>query len=151
VTTWSDVLGSGPAWWFEVPSALPEAEVVAHRIRRGGHTKAVALVGYDDDAEASAIARRLPYGYRGEGIEENVFCRVGPATGQVLEFEDDAWPGEDRTYVSDDVDAAFSLVLRFAAEYGVTGAAVLVTGGPEFLAAIRRRLTRDDLSGAEDG
>jgi hypothetical protein len=151
VTTWSDELGSGPVCWLEPASALPEADVVAQHIRRGHHTKVVALVGYHDDPEAGTIARRLPSGSRGEGIEEIVFCRVGPATGEVVQFADDAWPGEDRTYVCDDVDVAYDLVLQFAAEYDVAGAAVLVTGGPEFLADIRRRLTRNDSNGPDDG
>ena len=42
-------------------------------------------------------------------------------------------------------------MLQFAAEYDVAGAAVLVTGGPEFLADIRRRLTRNDSNGPDDG
>jgi hypothetical protein len=136
VTTWSTELGSGPAFWLEPVASLPRGGVVLDRIRRGGHSKVVALVGYHDDAEAGTIARRLPYGHRGEGIEEIVFCRTGPATGEVVAFEDDAWPGEDRTYVSDDLATAFSLALRFAVEYDAATAAVLVTGGPDFLAAV---------------
>lgn len=69
----------------------------------------------------------MPYGSRGEGIEEIVFCRVGPATSEVVQFEDDAWPGEDRTYVVDEVEAALALAQRFAVEYGGEGAVVLVS------------------------
>ena len=93
----------------------------------------VALVGYHDDAEAGSIAVRLPYGYRGDGIEEIVFCRVGPATGEVVQFADDAWPGEDRTYVVDEVAAALALAQQFAVEYDAEGAVVVVTGRPEFV------------------
>jgi hypothetical protein len=136
VTTWSAELGSGPAFWLEPAASLPAAETVLARIREGGHSKVVALVGYHDDTEAGAIARRLPYGHRGEGIEEIVFCRTGPPTGEVVQFEDDAWPGEDRTYVADDLDRAFSLVLGFAVEYDAASSVVLVTGGAEFLVAV---------------
>jgi hypothetical protein len=73
--------------------------VIAHV---GAHErpKVVALVGYHDDAEAGAIAVRLPYG-RGDGIEEIVFGRVRPAT-------DEAWPGEDRTYLVDEVGSSWA-------------------------------------------
>jgi hypothetical protein len=140
VTTWSSELGSGPVFWLEPSATLPAADVVTERIRTGAHSKVVALVGYHDDAEAGIVARRLPYGPRGEGIEEIVFCRTGPPTGQVVQFDDDAWPGEDRTYVTDDLDEAFSLALRFAVEYDAAASAVLVTGGPGFLAAIAARV-----------
>jgi hypothetical protein len=127
-----------PEVWFVPADALPDAgEIVA---RLAGSVKAVALVGYHDDADASAIAPHLPYGIDGGGIEEIVFVRTGPATGQVVEFTDEAWPGEDRTYVQDDLDAAIELVLGFAAERGAQGAVVLVTGRPEFVREVADKL-----------
>jgi hypothetical protein len=57
--------------------SAPTGETVIGHIRAHERPKVVALVGYHDDAEAGAIAVRLPYG-RGDGIEEIVFGR-GPA------------------------------------------------------------------------
>lgn len=105
-----------------------------------GLGKVVALVGYQDDPEASAIARLLPYGIDGDGIEEIVFVRVGEATGEIVQFDDDAWPGEDRTYVQDDLDAAIDLVLEHAAERGLDAAGVLVTGRPQFVRDVADKL-----------
>ena len=45
-------------------------------------------------------------------------------------------PGEDRTYVVDEVEAALALAQRFAVEYGADGSVVLVTGRPEFVTAV---------------
>jgi hypothetical protein len=129
-------VGAAPTFWLVPESTLPDAETVLALVRAGGHPKVVAMVGYHDDPEAGTIARRLPYGNRGEGIEEIVFCRTGPATGETLQFEDAAWPGEDRTYVLDEVEAATELARRFAVEYGAEGSVVLVTGGSEFVAAV---------------
>lgn len=140
MNAWGDEVGSAPTYWLVPAESLPDAEVVVERIRAGELAKAVALVGYDDDAYAGEIATRLPYGHRGEGIEEIVFCRVGPATGEVVQFADDAWPGEDRTYVVDDVAEALALAQRFATEYGAERTVVVVTGGPEFVADIAARI-----------
>ena len=136
MTTWCTEVGSAPAYWMAPADSLPAAETVLEAIRAEPLTKVVALVGYHDDAEAGTIARRFLYGNRGDGIEEIVFCRVGPATGEVVQFEGDAWPGEDRTYVVDEVEAALALAQRFAVEYGAEGAVVLVTGRPEFVVAV---------------
>lgn len=54
--------------------------------------------------------------------------------------EDDAWPGEDRTYVLDDVPGALELITRFAVEYGTDKSVVLVTGHAEFVGAIADKL-----------
>ncbi len=109
------------------------------RIRAGKHSKVVALVGYRDDNEASEASRHLPYGHRGDGIEEIVFVRHEPID-RIVEFDQDAWPGEDRTYVQDDLDKAQELITRFAVEYGAERSAVLVTGHAEFVAAIADKL-----------
>jgi hypothetical protein len=112
---------------------------VLERVRAAAPPKAVALVGYDVDAAASEASRRLPYGHRGDGIEEIVFVRVGEPSDEIVQFEDDAWPGEDRTYVQDDLDAAIELVVRFAVEYDPLGSVVLVTGNGAFLGAVAQR------------
>ncbi|MDR7087556.1 hypothetical protein J2X11_002395 [Aeromicrobium panaciterrae] len=135
---WTDVVGDAPTYLLEPIETLPPAYEVLERIRAGGHPKVVALVGYREDAEASEVSRHLPYGYRGEGIEEIVFSRETPA--DILQFEDDAWPGEDRTFVQDDVDAALELINEFAVEYGAQGSVVLVTGHAEFVAEIADKL-----------
>jgi hypothetical protein len=140
MTTWTTDVGSAPTYWLVPVESLPDANEVVERIRALQLTKAVALVGYEDDAHAGEIAKRLPYGLRGEGIEENVFCRVGSATGEVVQFADDAWPGEDRTYVVDDVTEALALAQRFATEYGAEGAVVVVTGGQDFVSEIAGRV-----------
>jgi hypothetical protein len=129
---WTEVIGGDPSFWLEPLESLPAAEVVAQRIRDGKHSKVVALVGYREDAEASEASRHLPYGPRGEGIEEIVFVRAVPID-RIVEFEDDAWPGEDRTYVQDDLEAAIALIVRFAIEYDPVDSAVLVTGDAAFL------------------
>ena len=129
---WSDVVGANPVYFFEPLETLPSAARVLDRIRKGAYSKAVALVGYRDDAEASEASRHLPYGHRGEGIEEIVFVREVPID-RIVEFEDDAWPGEDRTYVQDDLDAAIELIERFAVDDGPAGSAILVTGGYRFV------------------
>ena len=54
----------------------------------------------------------------------------------MVEFEADAWPGEDRTYVVDDPEEALALTLRFAVEHGAEGSVVLVVGDQEFVAAV---------------
>ena len=133
MTTWVTEVGADPAYWLVPVDALPDGETVSAHIRAQERPKVVALVGYHDDAEAGAIAVRLPYGYRGDGIEEIVFCRVGPATGEVVQFANDAWPGEDRTFVVDEVAAALALAQRFAVEYDAEDAVVVVTGRPEFV------------------
>ena len=133
MTTWVTEVGSSPAYWLVPMDSLPGGDEVLARVRAQERPKVVALVGYHDDAEAGSIAQRLPYGYRGDGIEEIVFCRVGPPTGEVVQFADDAWPGEDRTYVVDEVAAALALAQRFAVEYDAEGAVVVVTGRPEFV------------------
>lgn len=125
-------------WWFERAVTLPPAEEVLGRVRRGKHPKVVALVGYGEDSEASEASRHLPYGHRGEGIEEIVFVRRVP--GDIVEFEDDAWPGEDRTYVQDDLAAAIDLVTQFAIEYDPVGSVVIVTGDAEFIDSVRERV-----------
>lgn len=127
-----------PEWWFELAETLPPADEVLDRIRGGKHSKVVALVGYGDDAAASEASRHLPYGHRGEGIEEIVFVRREP--GDIVEFEDDAWPGEDRTYVQDDLAAAIELVTHFAIEYDPVGSVVIVTGDAEFIDSVRERV-----------
>ena len=81
MTTWVTEVGSSPAYWLVTVDSLPDGDAVIAHIREQERPKVVALVGYHDDAEAGSIAQRLPYGYRGDGIEEIVFCRVGPATG----------------------------------------------------------------------
>lgn len=134
----TESIGADPTYWLEPLDTLPLAHRVLEHIRSGGHSKVVALVGYRDDSEASEASRRLPYGHRGEGIEEIVFSRVVP--GDIVEFADDAWPGEDRTYVQDDVDKAIKLITEFAVEYGAENAVVLVTGHAEFVAAIADKL-----------
>ncbi len=123
---WTDL-----EWWFEPAETLPPTEQVLVRIREGGHPKVVALVGYGEDFEASEASRHLPYGHRGQGIEEIVFVRRVP--GDIVEFEDDAWPGEDRTYVQDDLRAAIELITKFAIEYDPVGSVVIVTGDAAFL------------------
>jgi hypothetical protein len=133
MTTWATEVGADPAYWLVPVDSLPAGDAVIAHIRAQERPKVVALVGYHDDAEAGAIAKRLPYGYRGDGIEEIVFCRVGPATGEVVQFSDDAWPGEDRTYVVDEVAAALALAQQFAVEYDAQGALVVVSGRPEFV------------------
>ena len=80
MTTWITEVGSSPAYWLVPVDSLPDGDAVINHIRAQEWPKVVALVGYHDDAEAGSIAQRLPYGYRGDGIEEIVFCRVGPAT-----------------------------------------------------------------------
>lgn len=135
---WTEVVGTDPAYWLEPLDSLPSAADVLDRIRAGQHSKVVALVGYRGDSEASEASRHLPYGHRGEGIEEIVFSRQEP--GDIVEFADDAWPGEDRTYVDDDVDSALDRSTRFAVEYGAERSAVLVTGHAEFVAAIADKL-----------
>ena len=140
MTTWMTEVGSSPAYWLVPDETLPDGGSVLEEIRARGLAKVTALVGYDDDAHAGAIAKRLPYGHRGEGIEEIVFCRVGPATGEVVQFADDAWPGEDRTYVVDDVGEALKLAQHFGIEYGADGSVIVVTGGPEFVADIAGRV-----------
>ncbi len=121
MTSWATEVGNGPAYWLVPDEFLPDAGAVVERVRAAQLAKAVALVGYEDDAHVGEMAKRLPYGSRGEGIEEIVFCRVGPATGEVVQFSDDAWPGEDRTYVADDVAEALALAQRFATEHGRRG------------------------------
>jgi len=133
MTTSHTEVGSSPTYWLVPVDSLPAADEVLARVRAQGRPKVVALVGYHDDAEAGSIAQRLPYGYRGDGIEEIVFCRVGPPTGEVVQFADDAWPGEDRTYVVDEVAAALALARRFAVDEEPEGAVVVVTGRPEFV------------------
>ena len=140
---WTDSVGEAPAYVFEPLETLPDAEGVRARVLEGGHAKAVALVGYRDDAEASEVARHLPYGHRGEGIEEIVFARAIPIA-RIVEFEDDAWPGEDRTYVLDDIPGAIELITRFAVEYDAENSLVLVTGHARFVADVRERLTTED-------
>lgn len=136
---WTEVIGAAPVYVLEPLDTLPDAETVKRRVLDGAYTKVVALVGYRDDAEASDVARRLPYGHRGQGIEEIVFVRAVPID-QIVEFEDDAWPGEDRTYVLDDVPGALELITRFAVEYGTDKSVVLVTGHAEFVGAIADKL-----------
>jgi hypothetical protein len=80
MTTWVSELGADPAYWLVPVHSLPDGDAVIAHIRAQARPKVVALVGYHDDAEAGSIAQRLPYGCRGDGIEEIVFCRVGPAT-----------------------------------------------------------------------
>ena len=133
MTRWVTEVGANPAYWVVPVESLPDGDAVVAHIRAQERPKVVALVGYHDDAEAGSIAQRLPYGYRGDGIEEIVFCRVGPATGEVVQFADDAWPGEDRTYVVDEVAAALALAQQFAVEYDAEGAVVVVTGRPGFV------------------
>ena len=133
MTTWVTEVGSSPAYWLVPEDSLPDGDSVIAHIRAQERPKVVALVGYHDDPEAGSIAKRLPYGNRGDGIEEIVFCRVGPATGEVVQFAGDAWPGEDRTYVVDEVAAALALAQQFAVEYDAEGAVVVVTGRPEFV------------------
>ena len=133
MTTWVTEVGSSPAYWLVTVDSLPDGDAVIAHVRAQERPKVVALVGYHDDPEAGSIAKRLPYGYRGDGVEEIVFCRVGPATGEVVQFTDDAWPGEDRTYVVDEVAPALALAQRFAVEYDAEGAVVVVTGRPEFV------------------
>jgi hypothetical protein len=140
---WTDVIGADPTYAFEPLDTLPDAAGVRARVLEGAHAKAVALVGYRDDTEASEVARHLPYGPHGEGIEEIVFARAVPIA-RIVEFEDDAWPGEDRTYVLDDVPGALELITRFAVEYGAENSLVLVTGHAGFVDAVRARLTADD-------
>lgn len=140
---WTDSVGAAPAYIFEPLGTLPDLEGVRARVLEGGYAKVVALVGYRDDAEASEVARHLPYGHRGEGIEEIVFARSVPID-RILEFDDDAWPGEDRTYVLDDPTEALALATRFAVEYGAESSVVLVTGHAEFVQSIRVRLTAPD-------
>jgi hypothetical protein len=140
---WTDVVGAAPAYVFEPLGTLPDLEGVRAGVLQGGHAKVVALVGYRDDAEASEVARHLPYGHRGEGIEEIVFARTVPID-RIVEFEDDAWPGEDRTYVLDDPTEALALATRFAIEYGAENSVVLVTGHREFVESVRAGLTADD-------
>ena len=53
-----------------------------------------------------------------------------------MQFADDAWPGEDRTFVVDEVGAALALAQQFAVEYDAEGAVVVVTGRPEFVQAV---------------
>ena len=141
---WTEVVGTDPAYWLEPLDTLPLAHHVLEHIRAGGHSKVVALVGYRDDAEASEASRRLPYGHRGEGIEEIVFSRQEP--GDIVEFADDAWPGEDRTYVDDDVDSALARITRFAVEYGAAGSIVIVTGDVAFLDRVATTLAQADSS-----
>lgn len=131
--------GRAPAVWFEPLPTLPAASTVAQRLRDAQCPKAVALVGFEHDFEASEAARRLPYGLRGEGIEEIVFTRT-VSGGPLVEFDDDAWPGEDRTFVQDDLDAAIDLVIDFAIEYDPEGAIVVVTGDARFVELVARRL-----------
>ncbi len=133
MTTWVTEVGSSPTYWLVPVDSLPDGDAVIAHIRVQERPKVVALVGYHDDAEAGSIAMRLPYGYRGDGIEEIVFCRVGPPTGEVVQFADDAWPGEDRTYVVDEVAAALALAQRFAVEYDPEGAVVVVAGRAGFV------------------
>jgi hypothetical protein len=133
MTTWATEVGADPAYWLVPVDSLPEGDAVIAHIRTQERPKVVGLVGYHDDAEAGAIAVRLPYGYRGDGIEEIVFCRVGPPTGEVVRFAADAWPGEDRTFVVDEVGAALALAQEFAVEYDADGAVVVATGRPEFV------------------
>jgi len=139
---WTDTIGADPVYICEPLDTLPDGDSVAERLREGAYVKVVALVGYRVDAEASEVARHLPYGPHGEGIEEIVFARAVPIA-RTVEFEDDAWPGEDRTYVLDDVPRALELINRFAVEYGAENSAVLVTGHVGFVEAIRARLTSD--------
>lgn len=113
--------------WLLHPASLSTADETLERVRGGGYDKAVALVGYRHDAEANDASRCLPYGSRGQGVEEIVFLRVEP-TGADLAFEDDAWPGEDRTWVTEDLDTALGLVQEFADEHGPDGALVVVVG-----------------------
>ena len=140
MTSWMTEAGSAPSYWLVPDEMLPDGGSVLEEIRARALVKVTALVGYDDDAHAGAIAMRLPYGHRGEGVEEIVFCRVGSATGEVVQFADDAWPGEDRTYVVDDVGEALAAVQRFATEYGADGSVVVVTGGPGFVDEVAGRL-----------
>lgn len=135
MTLWSAEAGEQPVFWFEPLDTLPAASVVTQRILHGAHSKVVALVGYHEDSEASRASRSLPYGNRGEGIEEIVFVRAEPID-RVVEFDDDAWPGEDRTFVQDDLAAAIELIVGFAVEYDPATSAVLVTGDAEFLSRV---------------
>lgn len=141
---WTEVVGADPAYWLEPLDSLPSAADVLDRIRAGEHSKVVALVGYRDDSEASEASRHLPYGHRGDGIEEIVFSRQEP--GDIVEFADDAWPGEDRTYVDDDVDSALDRITRFAVEYGAVDSVVIVTGDAAFLDRVASTLTQADSS-----
>ena len=127
-----------PELWLVPTTSLPSAADTVARVRDGDHVKAVALVGYRVDAEANAASRRLPYGYRGDGVEEIVFLRVEP-TGVDLVFEDDAWPGEDRTWVTEDLDVALGLVLEFAAEIDLERTLVVVVGDESFHAQVTAR------------
>ena len=136
---WTESLGERPVFWLEPLETLPPASVVRDRILDGAHSKVVALVGYREDAEASAASRRLPYDIHGKGIEEIVFVRTVPS-GEIVEFEDDAWPGEDRTFVQDDLDAAIELIVGFAVEHGPERSAVLVTGHTAFISAAADKL-----------
>ena len=106
MTTWVTEVGSSPTFWLVPVDSLPDGDAVIAHIRALERPKVVALVGYHDDAEAGSIAKRLPYGYRGDGVEEIVFCRVGPATGEVVQF---------------------------AVEYDAEGAVVVVTGRAQFV------------------
>ena len=133
MTTWATEVAAEPTYWLVPVDSLPDGDAVLAQVRAQERPKVVALVGYHDDAEAGSIAQRLPYGYRGDGIEEIVFCRVGPATSEVVQFANDAWPGEDRTFVVDEVAAALALAQQFAVEYDPAGAVVVVTGRPEFV------------------
>jgi hypothetical protein len=140
---WTEVFGADPVYLFEPLDTLPDATGVSERLHEGAYVKVVALVGYRTDAEASEVARHLPYGPHGEGIEEIVFARAVPIA-RTVEFEDDAWPGEDRTYVLDDVPGALELINRFAVEHGAENSAILVTGHAGFVDAVHARLTADD-------
>ena len=57
-----------------------------------------------------------------------------------MHFADDAWPGEDHTYVVDDVGEALKLAQHFGIEYGADKSVIVVTGGPEFVADIAGRV-----------
>jgi type II secretory pathway component GspD/PulD (secretin) len=50
-----------------------------------------------------------------------------------VQFSVDAWPGEERTYVVDEVAAALALAHQYAVEYDPEGAVVVVTGRPELV------------------
>ena len=70
MTTWVTEVGSSPTYWLVPVDSLPDGDAVIAHIRVQERPKVVALVGYHDDAEAGSIAQRLPYGYRGDGVEE---------------------------------------------------------------------------------